>query len=628
MSKAIGNNRMKNKYALTLAVISESNDENLSNCLRSIADQELAEIELYVIDRRENCGEKPEKFIKKLLPKKDFIYLNMKYTERYAVKNYILERAKGEYLMIVGDDICFLPGGLAKVYDRAKRTEADVVTVRAAASVFEGKEYSGKWTAAEHSFTKAPVFEAKDTGGRGFLFCHGWMGDKLFRVDFLREKGLHFSAVRAFESVPFVFTAILLGKNTVCEAALYTQELQCIKYQKNPNIALIDCQIVMLMLEERLKAYGLFDAYEKAFRTWCIEFAVWFYQTIKGEEKEKFRHVLKGNIEPWLKVTEGGRYFTVKRLYKYCELCSEDDEKTVQRKIKAYDSAKTIISIWGCCVSRQFLNLEPDAFYVNGYMFQNPIHLTYDGLPISKNKIPFSVFESVKTYGIWQKSSYLNFNRNVLDYFKTHKADYLLIDIADIRFERYRCVEREDGLRSWLVDGKHVEACLDECLKRGINIKIENITYNFFKNREHIISKESWYRIVSKFVADIKQLYDVDKVIFNRVVCSEQYAENYVLIPFENDIRKYNILIPEVEELILNNLQGCHVIPASKNVYADAKHSLGLSPMHYCKTYEEYKMKALKKIVYEHASNAEIQTLCDEYDKKLVYELESLTKQE
>ena len=106
-----------------------------------------------------------------------------------------------------------------------------------------------------------------------------------------------------------------------------------------------------------------------------------------------------------------------------------------------------------------------------------------------------------------------------------------MIDIADIRFERYRCVEREDGLRSWLVDGKHVEACLDECLKRGINIKIENITYNFFKNREHIISKESWYRIVSKFVADIKQLYDVDKVIFNRVVCSEQYAENYVLIP-------------------------------------------------------------------------------------------------
>ena len=50
--------------------------------------------------------------------------------------------------------------------------------------------------------------------------------------------------------------------------------------------------------------------------------------------------------------------------------------------------------------------------------------------------------------------------------------------------------------------------------------------------------------------------------------------------------------------------------------------------MHYCKTYEEYKMKALKKIVYEHASNAEIQTLCDEYDKKLAYELESLTKQE
>lgn len=619
---------MKNKYALTLAVISESNDENLSNCLQSIADQELAEIELYVIDRRENCGEKPEKFIKKLLPKKDFIYLNMRYTERYAVKNYILERAKGEYLMIVGDDICFLPGGLAKVYDRAKRTEADVVTVRAAASAFEGKEYSGKWTAAEHSFTKAPVFEAKDTGGRGFLFCHGWMGDKLFRVDFLREKGLHFSAVRAFESVPFVFTAILLGKNTVCEAALYTQELQCIKYQKNPNIALIDCQIVMLMLEERLKAYGLFDAYEKAFRTWCIEFAVWFYQTIKGEEKEKFRHVLKGNIEPWLKVTEGGRYFTVKRLYKYCELCSEDDEKTVQRKIKAYDSAKTIISIWGCCVSRQFFNIDPHAFCVNGYIFQCPYHLFYDSLPASEKKIPLSVFDEIAPKSrTWKRVAYIGLNKIPLEYLKTHLSDYLLIDMADIRFKNYYSIQRNDGLEAKIHSEKFLMQFLSSCKERGYFRKISG-PYDFFVNNKSIIPQKKWEELIIRFTEDIKKYYPNDHIIVNRVKFAEFYIDGKKICAFPPDNDNRGELISWAEDFLIAQLPGCKIIPEAQNRYGDAGHALGLYRLHFCKTHDEYKLEALKKIVYEHASNAEIQTLCDEYDKKLAYELESLTKQE
>ena len=79
---------------------------------------------------------------------------------------------------------------------------------------------------------------------------------------------------------------------------------------------------------------------------------------------------------------------------------------------------------------------------------------------------------------------------------------------------------------------------------------------------------------------------------------------------------------------MIAQLPGCKIIPEAQNRYGDAGHALGLYRLHFCKTHDEYKLEALKKIVYEHASNAEIQTLCDEYDKKLVYELESLTKQE
>lgn len=65
-------------------------------------------------------------------------------------------------------------------------------------------------------------------------------------------------------------------------------------------------------------------------------------------------------------------------------------------------------------------------------------------------------------------------------------------------------------------------------------------------------------------------------------------------------------------------------MPMPEHTYSTAKHRLGLHTFHYCKTAEEYKMRALKKIVFEHASNGQIQQLCDEYDKKLEQELNSL----
>ena len=61
-----------------------------------------------------------------------------------------------------------------------------------------------------------------------------------------------------------------------------------------------------------------------------------------------------------------------------------------------------------------------------------------------------------------------------------------------------------------------------------------------------------------------------------------------------------------------------------QNAYGFQNDKINAHPLHYCRTVNEYKMQALKKIVFEHASNGQIQQLCDEYDKKLEQELNSL----
>lgn len=615
------------KIAVTIGIVSRGNEPFLGECLRALAAQNFDGLEVIVADISDEGG-RQELFTNWLGKRQKCLYRHLPRCAAGAAKNYLLETAAGEYIAFLGEDICYLPGGLEKLYTQAKASGADMIVGRAAGGSFGGKEYPAAWTVDGALVPQKEPFAAEDIGERALLLCKGWSGDKLFRTAYLRESGLRFGE-GAFSSVPFVFGTLVCGKTAVSkEPVLYTQDVECVKYRRSPKKSASDIQAAMLALEAMLKKEGKWEAFEKSFRTWCIEFAVWNYNVAPAEGKAEVRTAIREQIEPWLKITEHGvsDYLTRKRFFKYCELCSEDDEETTVKRLKAFDRAKKVISVWGSCISREFFNVDKEAFCVNAYLWQIPPNIYYNTLPVSVHKIPFDVIDKVDVAGTNKRSAYLNFNKFPVFYLKTHPADYLLVDIGDIRLSHYRIVFREDGVKTKVTQGNRAMKCMDACIESGYTEGLDPEIYPWFQDGEHIFSAEEWEQLIAQYASDIAKLYPSNHIIVNQTYYAQSYVEGKKIFEFRNTepSNDMNRLYAFVENILRNKLKGCRFLPTPKHVYADKNHRLGLMPLHYCKTAEEYKMRALKKIVFEHASNGQIQQLCDEYDKKLEQELNSL----
>lgn len=612
------------KIAVTIGIVSRGNEPFLGECLRTVASQNLDGLEVIVADISDEGG-RQESFTNWLGKRQKCLYRHLPRCAAGAAKNYLLETAAGEYIAFLGEDICYLPGGLEKLYAQAKESGADMVIGRAAGGSFGGKEYPAAWTVDNVLKLGERAYTAEELGERALLLCKSWSGDKLFRTAYLRENGLRFSE-GAFPSAGVVF-GVLAGGNTAVsrEAVLRTQDEDCIRYRKNPMKSATDVYLAILSAEEALKRSGKAEAMKKSFRTWCIEFAVWAYQ-MSGEKKRETREIIREKIEPWLKITEHGvsDYLTRKRFFKYCELCSEDDEKKVARRFVEFDKAKKVISIWGSCISREFFNVDKEAFCVNGYVFQCPMNIYYGNLPVNKRRIPLDVFDKSAENVFWERSSYIAFNKIPLEYLKTHASDYLVFDIADTRFRHYYELTRKDGLKTKINLDVHMQSCFEKCVEENYIEKKNLKRLKWFENGRHMIGSDEWEQYIDLFLSDILRYWPVRKMVLVEARFLKIYEENGQKKPFSDSFAAEQALACELERKIRSKLKEVAFLAMPQNAYGFQNDKINAHPLHYCRTVNEYKMQALKKIVFEHASNEQIQQLCDEYDKKLEQELNSL----
>lgn len=133
------------KIAVTIGIVSRGNEPFLGECLRAVASQNLDGLEVIVADISDEGG-RQELFTNWLGKRQKCLYRHLPRCAAGAAKNYLLETAAGEYIAFLGEDICYLPGGLEKLYAQAKESGADMVIGRAAGGSFGGKEYPAAWT--------------------------------------------------------------------------------------------------------------------------------------------------------------------------------------------------------------------------------------------------------------------------------------------------------------------------------------------------------------------------------------------------------------------------------------------------------------------------------------------------
>ena len=182
---------------------------------------------------------------------------------------------------------------------------------------------------------------------------------------------------------------------------------------------------------------------------------------------------------------------------------------------------------------------------------------------------------------------FYNFNKGILEYIFSKKADYFIFD----------CNDNRKGI---LKDAKSESIVTDFSNIVDFN-KIIEYAYGgkyFFEHKNSYDIDFTYYKnAISLFCTNILRCYKESEIIYVQHNFTKCYVENKDLHQYLNNSRNLNSksqkLIKDIENEILKQLQNIHIIPFPENVLGDGKHPFGIMPLHYHPMYFEYLKKAL-----------------------------------
>lgn len=596
----------------------------LERCLSSLCKQSLNNIEIICID--DGSTDNSAQIIKKFENK----YKNVKayYIENngaaYA-RNLGLSSAIGDYVIFLDADDYFYKSFLERMYTTAVKEDVDIVLCRC-----EGYDVSSEsiinmdWTVKRDLMPHGDRFSWRDNTENLFTFCIGWAWDKLYRREFLNKTNLQFQSLRTSNDAYFVFSSLYKAKS------IYFLDERLILQTRNLKSSLSQTRDkswecfyeAIKAIKEDMISFGVYDDLEKSFMNWCVQFIVWNYTTLSLDTKQELLYKIKNEIEPYLNICDHGLTFFRDRtkFLQYASLVAEEKADDADANIKKIDSNRNPrLFLWGSCVSRAIFNL-PNNYILAGYLFRNPLHTIFSA-PVFQHNVKVDDLEGSSAF--LKRQLFYEINKLAEYYFKTHPADYLLIDLADLRLH-YVEILNYAGELSRLSIHDASEATLAKFIEQSIINEEDIKSKNVFE-----ISNKEWKWLLNAFIEMILKYYPQNRIILNQTVFHERYVEDNSILPFVSSRYKdAKLLIDRLEKQMVDKLPNCYFIPTPISSYSDANNYLGLSELHSCSTLYIYKLNALDGVIKKQFSQEDILNLCKIYDDKIYQELRAIENNE
>lgn len=592
----------------------------LERCLNSVCKQSLKNIEIICIDdgSQDNSAEILRSFEER------YKFVKAIYIDNHGAgyaRNLGLSVAIGDYVIFLDSDDYFYKDFLESMYKAAVKQDVDIVLCRCEGYDALTKEIVNMdWSVKRELMPHGDKFSWRDNTENLFTFCIGWAWDKLYKREFLNKSKLQFQSLRTTNDAYFVFTSLYKAESIYfLDKRLILQTLNLKSSLSQTRDKSWECFYEAIKaIKEDMILNGVYDDLEEAFMNWCVKFIVWNYTTLSLETKQKMLNKIKTEIEPNLRICDHGlTYFHDRNEFlQYANLVVETNVNDAEaNSLKIRNNRKTRIFLWGFCVSREIFNL-PNNYIIAGYLFKLPLHTIFSA-PLFKNCVTADELEGET---VWLKKQLVHdFNKSTEFYLKTHPADYLFIDFADLRLhyleilnfegEQFRIRQHDDSVAS-----------VNKFLELGLLKKEDIINRNVFE-----ITNDEWESLIDRFITMILKYYPEDRIVVNQTIFCKRYINDNTVHLFNSArYKKGEILIENIEKRFVEKLPKCRFIPAPKNSYADANNHLGLFELHYCQTLYEYKLKAIDAIVQNKYSREQISKLCKQYSYRMYQELKSI----
>ena len=202
----MGKIRKQTKEIKVSVIIPIYNAESfLRDCLDSVTRQTLQDIEIICVD--DGSSDASVEILKEYAKKDDrIVVIEQKHSNAGVARNAALKVARGKYLSFLDADDYYDATMLEKIYEAAEKDpEIDIVIFGAdLLNVRKGKRYYSEQSIIEQFCLKENPFRPIDMHQYIFNAFQNWVWNKVFRREFIEEKGIVFDDVKRSNDALFV----------------------------------------------------------------------------------------------------------------------------------------------------------------------------------------------------------------------------------------------------------------------------------------------------------------------------------------------------------------------------------------------------------------------------------------
>ena len=274
-------------------------EKYLEQCLDSVISQTLKEIEIICVD--DGSTDRSVDILRQYKMKDPrVIVIEQKNAGAGSARNNGMASATGEYLSFLDADDFFSPTMLEETYNRGVEKDCDLVVFRSDQyKTDEDKYVFAPWVVREKELPPYQPFNHRSITTNVFKVFVGWAWDKLFKAEFIREKGLEFQEQRTSNDMLFVFSSVVLAERIGYVDSILAHQRRdardsLSKTRENSWHCFYDA---LLALRDELKKENLWMELEKDYINYALHFTMWNYDTLA----EPTKGILKERLtEKWL----------------------------------------------------------------------------------------------------------------------------------------------------------------------------------------------------------------------------------------------------------------------------------------------------------------------------------------
>lgn len=350
---------MRDKPKVSVIIPIYNEEKYLEQCLSSVCNQTLREIEIICID--DGSTDDSLKILERF-KKQDSRFKLLKQRNQYAGKarNLGMQNAEGKYLCFLDADDFFMPELLEKMYYAAEKYHSEIVICNANYYNDKTGELIERNDSLDMQFLPLhrEVFNREEIPEGLFQITNGWAWDKLFLTEFVQKEHLQFAGSRTANDGYFVYMALALADRiTKVDECLVTQRINNSNSLANTRNKSWQCGFDMLCdIRKGLMEREIYVPLERTFLNFALKYIVWSYNSMaQWEGKERiysFVHegksalpVLEHSAEYYYCPTEYDFYRQMEKVSFGCyaaELLSQKDNELGRLSDKQRQLKRTI----------------------------------------------------------------------------------------------------------------------------------------------------------------------------------------------------------------------------------------------------------------------------------------------